>query len=195
MATGYTARIESGASFEEFVLGCAGLDLHDEPGHAHAHQSALSCDYHLVARKKAVAEFARIKAMTNKECKEAAEKEYLTEEKYKRDAVAKNRSNLEKYSKMLEQVNAWTPPTGDHQNLKDFMIKQIDMSIKYILDFQPLAYCEPMEKPTFSVSKWKKKRLTKIAEEIAYRTKAYGEELDSAKKRSLWIQQLFDSLA
>jgi len=94
----------------------------------------------------------------------------------------------DRYESLLACVEDWTPPTPDHEGLKDFMQKQLLESIKFDCSFElpiPTSYpgCE-----------YRHNRLCRILEEIEYHAKQYREELERSRERTQWISDLRVSL-
>ena len=44
--------------------------------------------------------------------------------------------NLNRLTSILTDVNDWVPPTEDHQGIKEFMVNQIEQTIKHDADFE-----------------------------------------------------------
>lgn len=141
MPTGYTADIENDITFEEFVLGCArafGACIHqrndsskDKPKlRIENEKNSYYADL-LSQAKKTVAELEAMGANARVAYgKEILEKEKASEQEYfNKKIVLKS-----KYETMLAKVYGWFPPTPDHENLKKFMIDQINQSINFDCD-------------------------------------------------------------
>lgn len=66
---------------------------------------------------------------------EAKMREMLDEqERYIRHPLDKEMQKKASYGDMLSKVSAWTPPTYDHDNSKNFMIKQLEDLIRSDFD-------------------------------------------------------------
>ena len=88
-------------------------------------------DYHAKAIVEAQKEFSKYSNMPLKQAEILSKKSYQKELRYYAIYNKKNASLKRKYEAMLAKVNKWTPPTPDHENLKKFMIEQIESSIKF----------------------------------------------------------------
>jgi hypothetical protein len=137
MPTGYTADIEKGQSFEDFVLKCArafGALLHqrDEPSSEKPRLRTESEDsYYTKALKEANEEVAKLEAMSTEERMDHGAG--LRQEALDRQQEFFNKKVVlrQKYMDMLAKVEAWFPPTPSHTELKSFMISQIRQSIDF----------------------------------------------------------------
>jgi hypothetical protein len=120
MPTGYTAPIADGITFEQFALGCARafgalVTMRDEPANAPIPERFESSDYHQKALEKAHGQLSAIGAMTVAELSYAAKKQYETDRDRFLKLIAEKNIQRASYDAMLAQVNAWMPPTDDHQ--------------------------------------------------------------------------------
>jgi hypothetical protein len=95
----------------------------------------------------------------------------------------------EKYQAMLNEAKAWTPPTPDHQGLKDFMVKQIEESIKWDCDdsLATVPICQSSEQ-------WFASAIAKAGRDIIYHTEKNQEEIDRTNGRNKWVRDLRQSL-
>ncbi len=181
MPTGYTADIEKGISFEDFVLRCArsfGVPISGE---------FKPSDYYEKELKKAKTKMEIFKKMSPEQYVDKASIQFSTAQKEYDKNCQKCNLLKEKYHFMLEQIKAWTPPTLDHQGLKKFMIEQIERSIRYD--------CSMPTKPEKLTGKaWAKQEIKELAWDIAYHAKEDLAEKERAKEQTLWIKQLRESL-
>jgi len=104
--------------------------------------------------------------------------------------IAQNVANIkDKYLSMLIKVKAWQPPTVDHNELKEFMIKQIVDSINWDCDISHV------ESPVLLDGKtWLAERIDSCSWDINYHAKEYQKEVDRCAVRTLWIVDLKKSL-
>lgn len=196
MPTGYTADIlTKEVSFAEFALTCARnfgacIMLRDEPLSAEIPKFKPS-DHSAKALAAAEKELARLSAMTPKEQAEfgeAAKKKKLSDShRYLENKKAENA----KFEAMLKKVNAWTPPTKDHQGLKQFMGDQLRISMS-TLDYWQNEIKEaesksPLEYYAAAVEseKWN----------VDYHTKENQAEIERTDSRNRWVDALKKSLS
>jgi len=193
MATGYTSAIEKGISFKQFVLNCsrafgALITMRDDPKDAPIPDELKPTDYHLKALAKAQAELAHLESLSFKGAAKKAEADFikaLAEYDADRD---KDRELERKYDAMLRQVWAWTPPTPDHQGLKDFMVSQITESIRWDCGYN-------RERPTLKTpQEWLTKSKESALWSINYHTRENEKEVERCEGRTKWIRDLKKSL-
>ena len=194
MPTGYTALIEDGVSFEKFTLRCARafgalITMRDDPMDANIPEELVVDSYYQERYLEACEELEQLKAMTEKEKTIAAMKDYEASVKTNNAIVAKKKKLLKKYQDMLEKVNAWEPPTPDHEGLKKFMKEQIESSIKWDCDFK---YCK--DPIALSDEEWYKIQLESAEHDIEYFQKQYEAECERVAGNTKWIQALRKSL-
>jgi hypothetical protein len=196
MPTGYTADIKDGISFETFIINCARafgacIELRDEPGGGDRIPEAFApSSYHADALAKARAGLAALEAMTPAELERAAADEYDRAETSRVMRLAEIEAQRAAYEAMLTKAKAWVPPTGEHQGLQSFMVEQITRSIDF--DCGTDYYNKPTERLTGSA--WADQRRESLARDVSYHTKHYAEDVELAKSRTEWVQQLRASL-
>lgn len=195
MATGYTHPVKDGkvTTLSEFAWMCsrafgALIHLRDDapdtkdPGdppedHAYAEKTAT----------EAAAELATLEARDDAAWDAAFRAENEAIAKANTERVAEAETTRQRYESLLTQVLAWKPPTPDHEKFREFMVDQLQSSIKHD--------CEPYMQPLWqNASDYKTKRLV-WARDWAARSQA---ELTKAKVRSSdrirWVQELRRSL-
>jgi hypothetical protein len=196
MPTGYTAKLmESGETFPEFIMGCARafgalIEMRDSPNDAPIPDKFEPSDYNAKRLISAREELVKLKAMSIEERTtfgEAAKAEDIERSrKYLEKALAEN-SRLEE---MAAQVRAWTPPTKDHQGLKDFMLQQIDVS-KNSVDYSERSLTEAQAKPA---KVYYVEAVSSAARDIKYHTEGNAKEVERTNSRTEWVQQLRASI-
>lgn len=197
MPTGYTASIADGISFKEYALSCARafgalIMMRDEPLNAPIPKEMKPSDYHVKALKEAGGKLYELQSMSERECidrMEGERKELITKSL---EYIDKNNDLLGKYNTMLIQVKAYTPPTPDHKKFKEFMIEQIESSIKW--DCGGDYYFTQLEKFPCNVGQWMKEKINKYTRDIAYHTQQNAEEIMRTNSNNLWVKQLMESL-
>ncbi len=197
MPTGYTSDIQNDISFEDYLLGCArafGACVHqrDDSMKDKPKLRAVS-DHYEETILEMEAELGAIRTM-NREQRE----KYGQELKEEAIAYAQKSFNEKvllknKYDAMLAKAQAWNPPTPDHVNLKQFMIDQINESIRFDCD---TAYT--LEKLTEASNAKPVDLVEEKAVGYERSIKFYEEEWAKDKSRveeaNRWISALYDSL-
>ena len=97
----------------------------------------------------------------------------------------------ERYEAMLTQVQAWTPPTVDHEEMKKFMFDQIEQSIGFDCNDDPTKYYIVMEE---TPQEWKASLIAKAKHGIEYHSKEWEHEQKRTRERNEWNKALFASL-
>jgi hypothetical protein len=118
---------------------------------------------------------------------EKTNKDYKTQNQKREEERLTMKSN---YENMLNKVNAWTPPTKHHENLKLFMIEQINSSIGW--DCGSSTYSDPLI--TESPSKYYNTKLKDLEYDVERYQRHYDEELKKVEFNNKWIEDLYKSL-
>jgi hypothetical protein len=196
MATGYTYNVVEGETteFKDFLLQCARAfgacieqrddDIKDPP------KLSFVDDYHLNEwnRKKEnlkQAESESLERFTEKEKIKTKERhDYLVEYENKKQ-IQKDR-----LEKMLESVRAWTPPTEDHENLKSFMIDQLEETMKYDGKVIPVPEIDYDQ----DYAQLREENIQYLKRDVEYHHNKYLEEIETVTKRNEWITKLYESV-
>lgn len=94
----------------------------------------------------------------------------------------------QRYNAMLLKVVNWTPPTSEHESLREFMIKQIHDSIEWdCSEYTPLI---PDKAEWCDIGRYK----IMMENEIALFQKTYYKALESTASRNKWLSDLRESL-
>lgn len=194
MPTGYTADLE-GVTFPQFALRCARafgalITLRDEAFDALIPDCIKPFKYHLIALQESIESLVDIDSWDKAEAELEWKANYARAVE-NREAQLKNSDGTRKrYENMIACVEDWTPPTEDHQGLKDFMLKQLRESIKFDClgenDF-PMPQAQ-------SGQEYKHSRLCEALQDIEYHAKKYRKELTRSRERTEWIRNLRSSL-
>lgn len=196
MPTGYTSRIADGATFNEFVMSCARemdalVMTRDEPMDAPIPERFEPSDYHEKKLVEAQAELERLKKITIDEADKQAGIEFM-EEWDRHEKAMQNKAELrQKYESMLAQVNAWKPPSPDHEGFKRFMAEQITDSIEFDCDERYYLENPPMR---LSAADWLNKKVANAFKDINYHRKGRDEEILRTDGRNTWLKLLRESI-
>lgn len=197
MPTGYTAGVQDGsiATFREFAMQCARafgacIMMRDDPmDKAIPETFEPDTRYHDEALARARATLDEMAQLTLAECEERARVEHqenVTSWYARRD---KREEQRRRYQQMLEQVDAWTPPTPDHVEMRSFMQQQLRKSIDF--DCRDSYDTEPVRA---TGADWRAARIKNAERDIAYHEKSRAEEIDRARQRTAWVNALRESL-
>ena len=197
MPTGYTHKVGEGQSFEDFVLGCARafgacIMQRDDPADEKPKLQEAS-NYHsekLIEAKQQQLEFL---AMTEDEKLDyghmSAEEDIfrITER------IEKNIALADKYTSMYMKVLDWVPPSSEHVELKQFMLKQLQDSKDF--DCSNDYYYQELERAKkASPMDYYEKMLDSISWNVKYHSDEALKEFDRTVARNSWIEQLYESL-
>lgn len=175
MPTEHTAPVQPGqiTEFKDFALQCAqsfGVPSETEK-------------YHAERLAEAKAELARLTDQPVSFWEAEASRIYT-------EALARWEEKQEqraRYETMLAKVEAWTPPTPEHEGLKRFMVEQLASSIRAEAQYDP--------KPELKQwAAYKAERLAKLERDIATHTEGNRKEIESAEQRNRWLEALRASL-
>lgn len=194
MPTGYTTDIKKGISFERFTLDCARafgacVTMRDDSKDIEIPVFKLT-DYHTKKLTKLNKRLLQLKKMSQAQAKKESLEEYNKKIKYNQEMIIKTKDLKHKYELMLIKVKEWKPPTDNHKELKDFMIKQIVDSIEWDCD---ISFYKK-EVVLFSREDWLNREMGEILEDIKYHIKENEKEIERVYSRNLWIEQLRDSI-
>lgn len=200
MPTGYTSAIEDGIDFKNFTLQCARafgacLSQRDDKQGPELKMDEPS-DYYEEALKEAKEEYNRVIKMNKTEIENFYQSRLDSAMANLRIDTSEKTDLLNKYKAMLNQVKNWTPPTKDHENLKKFMIEQIESSIKF--DCSPNMSSYYQQEVTEILSKTPNQlhadRIKSLAKNIEYNEKHHNEEVERCRKNNEWKKSLIESL-
>jgi len=194
MPTGYTAQLmEKGQDFRSFVLTCArGMGAcvmqRDDPMDQPPAKQKPS-DYHAKAIKEAEKTLAKLKAMSQAKARAFGEEARSKELSRLKQSQIRAQEEEARLDRMALQVKSWSPPTNDHQGLKDFMLQQIEVSKSG--DWMEKYVKEAEDK---SPEMYFSEALSKAARDIKYHTEEHAKEIARTNERNEWIEQLYRSL-
>lgn len=202
MPTGYTAYIKDGkiTSGKEFLKLCTrafgiAVDLKDEsldvptPNHFEPHP------YYEKAYKDSLVSREKAYSMTLEEVKEDIISKYNDNKGRVEKILEEYKDEDKKYLKVREEVEKWTPPTPEHENLKKFCLEQIDMSLNTSL----YKWCEEdinkeLDTSDDTIRKYIDILRDNADEKLKRAYKNWQEELRRVEEKNLWMKQFLDSL-
>lgn len=197
MPTGYTAKVCDGEqSFEEFVLTCARamgalIMMRDDPFDAEIpDEFSPVTKWHEEQIDRANARLAELRDMTPRGTRRAmqAERERVRQER--EEHAQKTVGVRLRLQDMLSKVESWKPPTSEHVRFKQFMVDQLNETIRFDgtdVDWPPF--------PPYDGWDWKKAEVEKAEKDLAYHTTQIAEEIERTKDRNAWVKALRESLA
>jgi hypothetical protein len=203
MPTGYTAGILDGEinTFEEFAKTCmrafgATIHMRDEPL-SKTYEPEKTSDYHKRAISKKKKELDDFLKLSDEELIEQDKISINTSIDYCVKEILKRKLNLIKLNNIIIQVKEWEPPTSEHQEFKNFMINQLDQTIRYDCDCN--YYKKELKRLKKKLTNLKaedirKERIKEINEDFQYHTKSFKEEKERVNERNKWVTDLLGSI-
>lgn len=192
MPTGYTYPLEErDVHLREFALRCSramGAMIHMRDEDTDAPPRPVEPRPYLRDRLRLYrSDLAEAKTMTLAQAKvlrDVEEQQRLKEKKTyaERHAVLRRR-----YETLRAEVEAWQPPTKDHEGLKKLMLDQIETCrFDYEGSYEP--YMPPPAK------EWLAQRIKMLEEDVARAEAEIEEEKEHLRRNNEWIDKLYASL-
>ena len=194
MPTGYTAIIEDRetVTLEEFAHRCARafgalVEMRDDPLGTPIPDTFEPHFWHKEELRKARGQVAELESMTPEQAAVLSDADYAKHVERTNEINAAQAKTLAKYAVMRAKVEAWTPPTRDHEGLRAFMLQQIDTSTEYMKPTE----VSPKQEP----AKWLVDQLTYARSNVEYHERELAKDEERAKERTAWVKALKASLA
>lgn len=176
---------------KSFVLKCARafgalIEMRDDPLDKEVPDFIEPSHYHLKALDQAITRRAQIMAMTRDEIVAAADLEAKHRTESNRKSYEEEFPRYQRFIEMREQVQAWVPPTPEHNNLKAFMLEQLEHDCR---EPKTPEACSPK-----TPEEWLEEEIRSCNDAVAYHSEQYDRDVQRAKERSAWIRDLKKSL-
>lgn len=191
MPTGYTHTLiqEEEISFEKFALICARafgacIDMRDDPMDKDIPDEFQVSDFHDKEIIKYEDMFNVLTSMPEHIRERECEKKYNSDmERYKESLEGLNTQRI-RYQNMRAKVKEWIPPTYEHINLKDFMLEQINSSLKFDCSYMP------DEPKRMSTKEWYEKEIESVLCNLKYHREQKEGEQQWVDSRNKWLKEL-----
>jgi hypothetical protein len=198
MATGYTHDVSErdDMPFEEFAWNCARafgalIHLRDSGWDAEVTIPKES-SYHRKSLLQAENELKSLEKMTLSQAKKRAEKEHQESVKSAQDALDRQARIKVRYERMLAKVQAWIPPSEDHNGMKKFMIQQLQESIEHDCDGD--YYRRMLKERVKSPRSWLNAQIRQAKDNIQYHQEHAKEDHQRQVNVAKWITLLQHSI-
>ena len=204
MPTGYTAGILDGKvnTFEEFSTVCtrafgATIHMRDNPMDS-PYEPRTPSDYHTNSIQSKRERLEEIESMSDEKIVEDFNTQLEEDLKYHQTKMEEDKRNLEKLNSMLESAKSWIPPTEDHQSFRNFMIEQIESTIK--VDGDPSYHTNKMVEikkqmeEGINPKEYREETIQEIKSQISYHETEYQKELVRCKDSNDWMDKFFESI-
>jgi hypothetical protein len=196
MPTGYTAEIYDGkeVTFKDFVMECARafgalITMRDDPSHTAIPEEFLPSMWNADELEKARARLAQVRSWDEEQSESESQKDYSEAMQHWHKRIIEMAELCLRYEAMLAKVQAWEPPTANHQGLKDFMIQQLESSI----DFD---CCYKLDMPhKLPGGDYKAQQIKAAERDIQYHTAEQKKEVERTQERNAWVRALRESLS
>jgi hypothetical protein len=191
--SGYTSKLHDGEqTFEEFVWDCAramdaSVELRDEP-HGTPLGDLVPGTYHLERLELDRRELLGLRVMPVERAAELAVAEHAAAMARWRSEHEEMAARMARYREMRAMVEAWEPPSDDHEGLKEFMLGQLIDSIRVDCTMMPAPEV-PLDGET-----WLVRRRNQLIASIAYHEKAHAVEVARVAERNAWNRTLAASV-
>lgn len=195
MPTGYTCDIKDGITFDQFIMNCAKgfgalITMRDEPRDKEIPDEFKPSDYHSKKLSEYQKELEITQQITFADAESKARAEHRDKTEHNKKQIAEHKELERKYNDMLEKVKNWSPPTSEHQELKNFMISQITQSIEFDCD---ASYYSTPEKLS-TREEWITGKIDRLIKDMDYHTEEHKKEIERVAERNEWVRQLWDSI-
>jgi hypothetical protein len=196
MPTGYTCDITNSTTFKDFAIKCskafgANIELRDLDLNAPIPEYKID-NYYENSYNDAVKDLNKFKSLSDAEIQSTIDKNHKNSIIYNKKCLAEKKALKVNYTRLLKEVKAWKPPSKDHQGLKDFMVQQLEDTIKFDCDFSYYENNINQAKP--SLEDFKKDGIKLLEDLVKSRKKSWDEEVSRVKGRNKWNKDLRDSL-
>ena len=204
MPTGYTAGILDGKvnTFEEFATVCtrafgATIHMRDNPMDS-PYEPRTPSDYHTNSIQSKRERLEEIESMSDEKIVEDFNTQLEEDLKYHQTKMEEDKRNLEKLNSMLESAKSWVPPTEDHQPFRNFMIEQIESTIK--VDGDPsyhvnkIVGIKKQMEEGINPKEYREETIQEIKGQISYHETEYQKELVRCKDSNDWMDKFFESI-
>jgi hypothetical protein len=186
--------MESGETFPVFAMKCARafgacVTLREEDPNAPIPDKFEPSDYSVKRLAEAERELKRLSKKTPAQQRAFGAKAKKADVARHKKWLAQRREEDARLDEMTKQVNAWTPPSPDHQEMKKFMLEQLRISRNGGYWDDEVRKAE--SKPALD---YYTNALASAARDIAYHREEIEKERSRVEARNRWIQQLRASL-
>ena len=204
MPTGYTAGIIDGeiTTFEQFATQCtrafgATIHMRDNPLGS-PYEPRTPSEYYTNSLQSQREELERMESLTDEDIVQEFETSMRDSLEYHEKGLEKDRANLEKLNSILSSAKDWVPPTEEHESLRDFMVEQIESTIK--VDGDPSYHVnkiiqikQEMERG-IDPKAYREERIKEIKDRISYYEIEHQKELVRCKQSNDWMEKFFESI-
>jgi len=203
MPTGYTAGLVDGTikTFPEFATICMrafGATMHmRDDGLNEEYRPSEPSTYYTEALARNKKELKRLETLSDATLEKEIIKNAKKSLKNASEMIDKKRLLKDRLDAMLDEVNAYVPPTKDHEEFKKFMIDQISSSINWdtSVDFYEREYNTAnatLKKP--NVKAYRRRHIKYVKDDIKRNIADQKKENKRCADANKWVSVLLNSL-
>jgi hypothetical protein len=203
MSTGYTYEVAEGkvTQLPEFALRCARaigylVEMRDmSPDAEIPERVEPRTDYYRERLQENVKELASVVSWDAETAEEEARKANQRMLKGFLQSIRSQKDTKARYTNMLGQVEAWEPPTPEHEGLKEFMGEQLTSSIDHDCYYLKKDYLGDDVRPQpVSGEEYRQQKLETLSRSLQFDLEHLSNVEDRTESRNEWVSVLFESL-
>lgn len=204
MPTGYTAGILDGTTntFQDFAKLCtrafgATMHLRDESLDTE-YKPQKPGKYHFEKIEEANKLMQKANSLTDEQLISERKIELKASIELAKKAIEKETANKEKLEAMLQEAKDFIPPTSEHQGIKDFMVNQIEETIKF--DCDSTYYSELLEsskKELENLDAWsiRSAMIGKAQKDLDYNRTELNKEVARCNNSNQWYAEFLKAIS
>ena len=204
MPTGYTAGIIDGkiTTFEQFATQCsrafgATMHMRDNPLDS-PYEPRTPSQYYVNSLQSQREKLEEMKTMTDEAIVQDFENLLNDSLKYHERELEKTKVNLGRLNSIMESAKSWVPPTEDHEGVRDYMIDQLEITIK--ADGDPSYHVNKIVQAKKELEEgidpkvYREEKIKEIEDRISYYEGEVQKELERCKQSNDWMDKFLDSI-
>lgn len=195
MPTGYTYGVQEGkvTTLEDYAKTCARAFLwqsrdSNEQDLLKLISDEKTVEYYVKSLAEAEALLFKLDALDEDGWRKLYDDEHKELKAFEDGYNARKELERNRYTEMLEKVQAWTPPTVTHHDLKKFMVEQLESSIKFdCSDTNWVSSATPFDA-------WRKQKHNTAATDVIKRRADLDRQVSRQTDFINWVNDLLDSV-
>lgn len=204
MPTGYTAGIIDGeiTTFEQFATQCsrafgATIHMRDNPLDS-PYEPRTPSQYYVNSLQSQREKLEETKTMTDEAIVQDFETLLKDSLEYHERELEKTKVNLGRLNSIMESAKSWVPPTEDHEGVRDYMIDQLEITIK--ADGDPSYHVNKIVQAKKELEEgidpkvYREEKIKEIEDRISYYEGEVQKELERCKQSNDWMDKFLESI-
>ena len=204
MPTGYTAGIIDGkiTTFEQFATQCsrafgATIHMRDNPLDS-PYEPRTPSEYYVNSLQSQREKLEEMKTMTDEAIVQDFENLLKDSLEYHERELEKTKVNLGRLNSIMEAAKSWVPPTEDHGGVRDYMIDQLEITIK--ADGDPSYHVNKIVQAKKELEEgidpkvYREERIKEIEDQISRYETEVQKELERCKQSNDWMDKFLESI-